>query len=61
MIEGLVVRMRQEAGKPLKVIGTGGLAPLFDQVPGLFDVIEDDLTIFGLTVIYAYNKTLEQQ
>ena len=61
MIEGLVVRMRQEVGKPLKVIGTGGLAPLFDQVPGLFDVIEDDLTIFGLTVIYAYNKTLEQQ
>ena len=61
MIEGLVRRMREETCKPLKVIGTGGLAPLFDQVPGLFDVIDGDLTIFGLTVIHAYNKTLEQE
>ena len=61
MIEGLVARMRNEAKKPFKVIGTGGLAQLFDQVPGLFDTIEDDLTIFGLTVIYEYNQTLEQQ
>ena len=61
MIEGLVRRLREETCKPLKVIGTGGLAPLFDQVPGLFDVIDDDLTIFGLTVIHAYNKILEQE
>ena len=59
MIEGLVKRMRAETCKSLKVIGTGGLAPLFDQVPGLFDIIDDDLTIFGLSVIHAYNKTLE--
>ena len=56
LIQGLVDRIRDEYGKPLAVIGTGGLAPLFAQVSGLFDFIEDDLTSFGLTVIHKYNK-----
>ena len=59
MIEGLVRRMCEEIDRPLTVIGTGGLAPLFHQVPRLFDYVEDDLTIFGLTVIHEYNKKLE--
>ena len=59
MIEGLVRRMCEEIDRPLTVIGTGGLAPLFHQVPRLFDSVEDDLTIFGLTVIHEYNKKLE--
>ena len=41
---------------PDAVIGTGGLAPLFAQGDLLFDVIEDDLTMHGLTVIHAHNK-----
>ena len=56
LIQGLVNRIRDEYGKPLVVIGTGGLAPLFAQVSGLFDFIEDDLTSYGLTVIHKYNK-----
>ena len=56
LIQGLVDRIRDEYGKPLAVIGTGGLAPLFAQVSGLFDFIEDDLTSFGMTVIHKYNK-----
>jgi type III pantothenate kinase len=40
----------------MKVVGTGGLAPLFATGDGLFDTIEDDLTMHGLTVIHAYNK-----
>jgi type III pantothenate kinase len=40
----------------MKVIGTGGLAPLFGQADVLFDRVEDDLTIHGLTVIHAFNK-----
>ena len=56
LIEGLKARIRTEYGKDMKVIGTGGLAPLFAQGNGLFDVIEDDLTMHGLTVIHKYNK-----
>ena len=45
----------------MKVIGTGGLAPLFAQAQSLFDTIEDDLTMHGLTVIHNYNKEHAQQ
>ena len=40
----------------MTVIGTGGLAPLFAQGADLFDHIEDDLTMHGLTVIHDYNR-----
>jgi len=52
MIEGLVARMRAEVGRPVKVIATGGLAPLFERHVKLFDSIEPDLTIQGLGLIY---------
>ncbi len=56
LIQGITRRIRDEYGRPMKVVGTGGLAPLFAQGEALFDVIEDDLTIHGLTVIHAFNK-----
>ncbi|MEP4197347.1 MAG: type III pantothenate kinase [Aliishimia sp.] len=56
LIEGLTQRIKQEYGTPMKVIGTGGLAPLFAQGDDLFDTIESDLTMHGLTVIHQYNK-----
>ena len=58
LIEGLVARIKAEYGRPMKVIGTGGLAPLFAQAQNLFDTIEDDLTMHGLIVIHEYNKGL---
>jgi type III pantothenate kinase len=61
LIEGITSRIKAEYGKPMKVIGTGGLAPLFAQAQSLFDTIEDDLTMHGLTVIHNYNKEHAQQ
>jgi type III pantothenate kinase len=52
MIEGLVERMKRELGKPATVIATGGLADLFDQHTKVFDAIEPDLTIQGLSLLY---------
>jgi len=52
MIEGLVERMKRELGRPANVISTGGLATLFDQHTDVFDVIEPDLTIQGLSLLY---------
>ncbi|MEJ5217344.1 type III pantothenate kinase [Cognatishimia sp. D5M38] len=49
-------RIKAERDRPMKVISTGGLAPLFQQSHALFDAFEDDLTMHGLTVIYDYNK-----
>ncbi len=56
LIQGLITRVRAEYGTSMKVIGTGGLAPLFAQGENLFDKIEGDLTMHGLTVISDYNK-----
>ncbi len=56
LINGLCDRIKAERGRPMTVISTGGLAPLFQQGHAMFDVFEDDLTMHGLTVIHDYNK-----
>ncbi len=58
LCEGIVRQIRLERPRPMKVIATGGLAPLFDQAFTLFDKVDDDLTVHGLTVIHRYNKEL---
>ncbi len=57
VVREITNRIKAEHGKPMKVISTGGLAPLFAQGDkGLFDEFQDDLTIHGLTVIHRFNK-----
>lgn len=56
LINGICERIKGEYDRPMKVVGTGGLAPLFSSGYALFDTIEDDLTMHGLTVIHRYNK-----
>lgn len=55
MIEGLVARMRGQwgAAPAPRVVATGGLAALFNQVPGLFDIVDHDLTLDGLALLAA--------
>lgn len=55
MIEGLVARIRAEIGRPLKVIGTGGLANLFRHSTAAIDDIDGSLTIRGLRYIWERN------
>jgi type III pantothenate kinase len=52
MLEGLTERMRREIGRPVTVVATGGLAELFDKHTDVFDAIEPDLTIQGLSLLY---------
>ena len=56
MIKEVCARIKGERDQPMKVIATGGLAPLFEQSETLFDAFEDDLTMHGLTVIHRFNK-----
>lgn len=53
MMEGLIARLKAEIGRPVKVIATGGLAALFDRKGHLFDAVEPDLTIHGLSLLHA--------
>src|SRR3982750_5010378 len=52
MIEGLTERIKRELDRPAKVIATGGLATLFDKHTNVFDAIEPDLTIQGLSLLH---------
>lgn len=52
MMEGLVERLKSEIGRPVRVIATGGLATLFDKQTDLFDAVEPDLTIQGLSLLH---------
>ncbi len=56
LVKECCARIKAERDRPMMVIGTGGLAPLFAETETLFDAIEDDLTMHGLTVISAFNK-----
>jgi type III pantothenate kinase len=52
MMEGLVARMKREIGGAVTVVATGGLATLFDKHSDVFDAIEPDLTIQGLSLLH---------
>ena len=59
LIEGLISRMKREYPEPLTVIGTGGIASLFEQATGSIDHFDHDLTIAGLLEICRRNPTFE--
>ena len=51
MMEGLIAKMREEIGRPAKVVATGGLAILFDSHTEMFDAVDSDLTLEGLAIL----------
>ncbi|MFK7869029.1 MAG: type III pantothenate kinase [Roseobacter sp.] len=56
LVREICARIKAERSREMKVISTGGLAPLFQQSEALFDHFQDDLTMHGLTVIHQFNK-----
>jgi type III pantothenate kinase len=52
MIEGMVARIKAEYGAPMKVIATGGLAPLFTDATDAIELFDRDLTITGLIELF---------
>jgi type III pantothenate kinase len=56
LIEGMVGRFKKELGGSARVVGTGGWAELFSHETDAFDVIDPDLTLHGLRLIYELNR-----
>ncbi|WP_282092216.1 type III pantothenate kinase [Epibacterium ulvae] len=61
LVREVCARIKAERGVPMKVISTGGLAPLFQQSADLFDAFEEELTMHGLQIIHDYNKKETEQ
>jgi type III pantothenate kinase len=56
LIEGIVGRMKKEIGENAKVIGTGGYAEIIAKETDVIDVVNPDLTLQGLRLIYEMNR-----
>jgi type III pantothenate kinase len=55
MIEGMVERISDEFGGSMKVLATGGLAPLFNEASNIIQYVDQELTTYGLFKIYTAN------
>ncbi len=53
MVEGLVKRIQAELGGNARVIATGGVAPLIAPETGCIDVVEPDLGLIGLRMLFS--------
>ena len=57
LIEGMVARIQQELGEKTKVVATGGYAELIAKETAVIDVVNLNLTLIGLRLIYLMNKS----
>jgi len=56
LIDGLIARIADEYGEPMTVIGTGGVASLFEGSARRIDHYDPDVTIRGLLDIWRRNR-----
>jgi type III pantothenate kinase len=56
LIEGIVTRITVEFGKTMRVIATGGLAPVFENSSKLIERIDGTLNLWGLRLVYERNR-----
>jgi type III pantothenate kinase len=56
LIEGLIRRIKDERNEAMGVVATGGLAPLFAREISAIDMVDPDLTLWGLRLIHQRNS-----
>ncbi len=56
LIEGIVARIRAEFGRPMRVISTGGLAPVFEGSTSVIEHVVPDITARGLVEIFRRSR-----
>jgi len=56
LIEGLVARIQQELDDKAKVVATGGWAEIIARETAVIDVVNLNLTLIGLRIIYYMNQ-----
>jgi len=57
----ILQKIKEEMGKPLKTVATGGLSFVYAEKMGLFDVVAPELTLNGLYEVWKVAAALEEQ
>ena len=57
LVDGLVTRILETLGKECPVVATGGLADIMAKAARTITVVEQDLTLIGLSEIFARNQS----
>lgn len=55
LVDGMVRRIVEEYGAPMRVIATGGLARVIADSSETIEAVDDDLTLTGLRLLYERN------
>jgi len=56
LVDGICARMQEELGFPVKVVATGGLAPLVAGLSRAITEVDEHLTLEGLRLVYELNR-----
>ncbi|MBA7634500.1 Type III pantothenate kinase [subsurface metagenome] len=56
LVEGIVARIQQELDEKATVVATGGYANLIAEETSVIDIVNPDLTLIGLRLIYLMNR-----
>ena len=56
LVEGMIARIQKELGEPAKVVATGGFADAIAKETAVINVVNPDLTLVGLRLIYLMNR-----
>jgi len=56
LVEGMLTRIQKELGEKATVVATGGYAELIARETDVIDIVNTDLTLIGLRLVYLMNK-----
>lgn len=56
LVDGIVKRIKKEIGHEVKVIATGGIAPLIAKESETIEETDDNLTLEGLKILFTRNS-----
>lgn len=56
LVEAIVAHLRQELGQEARTVATGGYAELIARETSTIEIINPDLTLVGLRLIYEMNR-----
>jgi len=56
LVEGIVARFQRELGGDARVVATGGYAPMIAKETPVIELVNPNLTLIGLRIIYEMNR-----